>query len=38
MRGEQIDKERTTIVLEVEDTGMGIPKDKFKIIFENYNV
>lgn len=34
MRGEQIDKERTTIVLEVEDTGMGIPKDKFKIIFE----
>ena len=32
--GDVIDEGHITILFEVEDTGMGIPEDKFKIIFE----
>ena len=32
--GDEVDDDYLTIILEVEDTGMGIPEDKFKVIFE----
>ena len=34
LAGKKIDAQHTTIILEVEDTGIGIPKDKFTVIFE----